>query len=106
MALESAFKKQLKKELVARFPGCKIIQGNSAFQQGVPDWLILYNDRWAFLEVKRSADAPHQPNQPWWVEELDAMSFAAFIYPENAEEVLSALSRSFQSRRHSRLPQR
>jgi hypothetical protein len=51
------------------------------------------------LEVKASADAPEQPNQEYYVNSLDAMSFAAFIYPENEEEVLDDLQSAFERRR-------
>ena len=106
MVLESQFKTDLKKTLEGMFPGVVILRGNSATQQGIPDWLLLWNDRWAFLEVKSSAKAKARPNQPYFVELLNKMSFAAFIYPENAEEVLDALSRSFTSRRNARVSRR
>ena len=40
-----------------------------------------------------------RPNQLYYVEKFNAWSFSAFIYPENEEEVLYALQRSFQNRR-------
>lgn len=51
------------------------------------------------LEVKVSAKAPQQPNQEYYVKVFDDMSFAAFIFPENEEEVLDALQRSFRADR-------
>lgn len=71
-------------------------------QQGWPDLLILAPGFWALLEVKR--DRPtcaddFEPNQEWWIEEFDAMSFSACIYPENEQEVLHALSQAFRSGR-------
>lgn len=104
--LESEYKTHLKKRIRGMFHGCVILLGNSATQQGIPDWLILWHGRWAFLEVKKSIDAPLRPNQDYWVAELNAMSFAAFIYPENEDEVLSALQRQFTSRRQPRISRR
>ena len=63
--------------------------------QGIPDWTILYKDKWAVLEAKKSKTAKKQPNQPYYVEELDKMSFARFVYPENKDEVLSELHKLF-----------
>ena len=56
--------------------------------QGIPDRLFLYGSKWAVLEFKRSATEVHQPNQDWYVEHMDKMSFARFIFPENKNEVL------------------
>ena len=72
------------------------------FQQGWPDLLILWRDRWALLEVKKKEPtraSDFEPNQEWWIEEFDSMSFSACIYPENEQEVLHALSQTFRSRR-------
>ena len=38
-----------------------------------------------------------------YVEKMNEMSYAAFIYPENKEEILNELERSFQARRSARL---
>ena len=56
--------------------------------------IILNNYKWAALEIKRSRSASHRPNQNYWVDRLDEMSFAAFIYPENEEAVLRDLERA------------
>ena len=97
--LESDFQTDLNSDLERLFPGCLIIKGNSAMRPGIPDRLVLFENRWAALEVKRSATAVHQPNQDWYVELMDRMSFAAFIYPENKEEVLRDLQQAFRARR-------
>lgn len=93
---ENQFQASLIKELRRRFPGCMILKNDSSYMQGVPDLLILYNDRWATLEVKKSEDATHQPNQDYYVETMNKMSFSAFIFPQNKEDVLDALERSLQ----------
>lgn len=93
--IESKFQKDLKKEIKGRFPGCMVLKNDPTCIQGVPDLLILYKDKWATLEVKRSANASHQPNQDFYVEKMNNMSFSSFIFPENKEEVLNAMARSF-----------
>lgn len=104
--LERDYQRQLITELKHRFSGCIVIKNDSSYLQGFPDLLILWHDLWAALEVKRSEDAPEQMNQEYYIQLLNNMSFAAFIYPENEEEVLDALQRAFQPRRATRVPQR
>lgn len=95
---ENAFQSSLIKEIKTRFPGCFVLKNDSAYLQGVPDLLILHKDKWATLEVKKDAKASHQPNQDYYVEKMNNMSFSAFIYPENKEDVLHDLERSFEGR--------
>lgn len=95
--LESGFQDQLKDDLYFMFPGCMIMKLDSSYIQGIPDLLILYEDKWAVLECKKSANARRQPNQDYYVDRMNEMSFAAFIYPENKEEVLYELQRAFQA---------
>ena len=97
--LERDFQSRLIKELKQIFKGCIIMKNDSSYIQGIPDLLILYRDKWAALEVKKSATASHRPNQEYYVELMDEMSFASFIYPENKEEVLYELQQTLFSRR-------
>lgn len=97
--LESGFQDVLIDDLEFMFPGCIITKLDSSYIQGIPDLLILFEDKWAVLECKKSANAKKQPNQPYYVERMNEMSFAAFIYPENKEEVLYELQQAFSSRR-------
>lgn len=94
--LESKFQKDLMDEIRRTYPGCVCIKNDSNYIQGFPDWTILYKDKWAVLEAKRDKDAPAQPNQPYYVEKLDGMSFSRFIYPENKDQVLSELRKIFE----------
>jgi hypothetical protein len=89
------FQDKLKKELKQKFPGCIVTKLDSADIQGIPDLLILYKDKWATLENKRSAKATKQPNQEYYVNKMNDMSFSRFIYPENKEEVLNELEEMF-----------
>ena len=87
--LESSFERSLIKKIKDRFPDAIITKLNS--KQGLPDRLILYGKKWASLEFKREKDASHRPNQDWYVDKMNNMSFSRFIYPENKDEVLRDL---------------
>jgi hypothetical protein len=104
--LESKFQSRLIKKIEDRFPGCVVEKSSTDFRQGLPDLTVFYNDMWAKLEVKASLNAPVQPNQQYYVDKFNKMSFAAFISPENEEEVLVSLQRSFASRRNARATER
>lgn len=93
--LESKFKREFLDLVEEAFPGCVIIKLDANDIQGIPDTLILFEDKWATLEFKRSRTASHRPNQPYYVDLLNSMSFAKFVYPENAEEILRGLQHAF-----------
>lgn len=93
--LESGFQDRLIADLKKIFPGCLIFKMDQ--MQGVPDLLILYRNKWASLECKRRANATHQPNQDYYVDKMNEMSFSRFIYPGNKEEILNELERAFKT---------
>lgn len=93
--LESGFQDRLRNELEDLFPGCMIFKMDQI--QGIPDLLILYRNMWASLECKKSERASRQPNQEYYVELMNEMSFSSFIYPENKDEVLDALCSYFMA---------
>ena len=95
--LESKFQANLIKEIKSMFPGCIVLKNESGYMQGIPDLLILHKDKWASIEVKRSANASKQPNQEYYVGLMNEMSFSRFICPENKEEVLRDLCEAFKS---------
>lgn len=96
--LESDFQNhELVPELEALFPGCIILKNDERLQQGIPDLTLLWQDRWAFLEVKASERAVHQPNQGYFIRQAGRMSYGAFIYPENKEAILRELQFAFSS---------
>jgi hypothetical protein len=100
--LERDYQPKLIKKLRALFPGCIILKNDSSYLQGVPDLSIFYGNKWAFLEVKTSETFEVEPNQSYYVNALNKMSFAAFIYPSNEEMVLGDLQRAFKVRGHTR----
>ena len=93
--LESKFQAKLIKEIKEMFPGCIVMKNDAEYIQGIPDLLVLHKNRWASLEVKKSAKASHRPNQDYYVEKMDDMSFSRFVYPENKDEVLDELDLYF-----------
>lgn len=95
--VERDYQSYLIRKLSNLFPGSFVIPMDGNYIQGFPDILILYANRWAALECKRSANEPHRPNQDYYVEKLNNMSFSRFIFPENEEEVLRELQQAFQS---------
>lgn len=94
-ALESQFQAKLIKELKSRYPGCVVLKNDPNYIQGFPDLTVLYKDKWAVLECKRSENELHQPNQDYYVGELNRMGYSSFIFPENRKQVLDDLSKHF-----------
>lgn len=92
---EREYQAKLIKKLKAMFPGCIVLKNDSSYKQGIPDLLVLYSDKWAALECKRSAKAVRQPNQEYYVEMMNGLSFSSFIYPENEKDVLYELQQAF-----------
>lgn len=103
---ERDYQAGLIKKLKRLYPGCIVLKNDSSYMQGIPDLLVLYKDRWAALEVKvrepKSSDA-FEPNQEWFLETMNEMSYAACIFPENEEDILSGLQHTFSSRRSTRV---
>lgn len=93
--LERDFQRDLIKELETIFPGCVVLKNDPELRQGIPDLLLLWGKHWAALEVKRTIFAKFQPNQEWYLDHLDNMSYAAMICPENKELVIHDLQQAF-----------
>lgn len=94
--LENKFQASLIRELKNEFPECIVMKNDSSYIQGVPDLLVLHKDKWASLEVKRSSNASHQPNQDYYVDKMNEMGFSRFIYPENKDNVMTDLRLYFE----------
>lgn len=93
--LENRFQAQLIDEIKTIFPGCIVMKNDSSYIQGIPDLLVLYNSKWAALEVKKNQSAHKQPNQEYYVRRMNDMSFSCFVYPENKDAVLQELRSYF-----------
>lgn len=94
--LENNFQSRLIKKLKTLFPGCIVMKNDTAYIQGIPDLTILYKNKWATLECKKSEDAPHRPNQDYFVNSMNEMSFSSFIFPENEMETINKLIKFFE----------
>lgn len=94
--LENTFKTDLIDELENMFPGCMVFHLDPSECQGIPDLIVLYKDKWAALEGKKSARARLRPNQDYYVNLMNEMSFASFIFPENKDYVLERLHLYFE----------
>lgn len=95
--LERDFQKEVIQEIKTKFPGSIILKNDPAYIQGFPDLTVFYKDKWATLECKKNKGAKKQPNQDYYVNKTNDMSFSRFIYPENKEEVLYELQQTFES---------
>lgn len=93
--LENKFQSKLIKEIKNKFPACIVMKNDSSYIQGIPDLMVLHNSKWASLECKKSANAKKQPNQEYYVDKMNEMSFSRFISPENKDEVLGELNQHF-----------
>lgn len=100
---ENRFQAELIQDLNHIFIGCVVLKNDANYIQGIPDLTILYKNHWAMLECKRSISEPYQPNQEFYIDELDEMSFARVVCPENKEEVLNELQRAFRIKRPTRI---
>lgn len=97
--LERDFQASLIKELKNRFEGCMVLKldpSSPGIPQGIPDLLILFKNKWAALECKKSKKASKRPNQKYYVDKMNEMSYSSFIYPENREEILDGLAQAFR----------
>lgn len=92
--LESGFQDKLIQEIKNMYPGCMVFKMDQP--QGIPDLLILHKNTWFSLENKKSASAKRQPNQEYYVNKMNDMSFSRFICPENKEEVLNEIRETFK----------
>jgi hypothetical protein len=101
---ETQYQRNLIRKIRDLLPGCVILKNDPRYVQGVPDIVILYCNKWAMLEIKISDEANIQPNQEYYVGLLNGMSFASFINPENEEDVLGDLQRSFKLAGKARIP--
>lgn len=89
--LENEFQGKLIAEIKRRFPGIIVLKNDEQYLNGIPDLTLLWQDRWAFLEVKRSLREDYEPLQEYYIKKANDMSFGSMICPENKVLVLDKL---------------
>lgn len=94
---ESEYQHRLVKKIKRLLPNALVLKNDSGWIQGIPDLTVLNGNKWGALEVKRSENESHRPNQDYYVSVMNDMSYSAFIFPENEEEILHELQRALQS---------
>lgn len=95
---ESQFQKKVIDRIHRTFDRPLVLKNDSGYVQGILDLTVFVGEKWAMLEVKASADAPAQPNQEYYVNWCNEQgAFAAFIYPENEEEVFRGLQAALRA---------
>lgn len=97
MVLESTIQSRIARKIRDRLHGSCVMINDGNYIQGFPDITVYYKDKFAMLEVKRTRNSEHQPNQDYYIDKFREHVFAEFIYPENEEEILSAMERSLRS---------
>lgn len=103
---ENAFQAEVIKDIKKRLPNSIVMKNDPNYIQGIPDLMILNDDKWAALECKDEANAHHQPNQDYYISKMNNMSYASFIYPENKEDILNAMEQTLSTKRTTRVSRR
>lgn len=92
---ENKYQAHVIQRLKTEFPGVFVLKNDPNYIQGMPDITVLFENKWATLEVKRCQDASHQPNQDYYVKQMNQIGFSRFIFPENEDDVFVELSEHF-----------
>ena len=95
MLTEQQFQKKVIERIEKEWPTAIVLKNDPTYLQGFLDLIIFFDDRWAALEVKKTRNSRRQPNQKYWVNITNQMSFGAFVFPENLEEIIRELQRIF-----------
>jgi hypothetical protein len=95
--LESTFKYEVRKKIEKMFPGIICTRTDPTQIQGFPDMLLLYGDKWAALEFKKDINSTLRPNQQYYIDMLNELSYASIIHPQNMDEVLNDIQKKFST---------
>jgi len=100
---ENRFQHELIEQIREDFQGCIVLKNDANYIQGIPDLLVLYKNKWAALECKRAKSElkKARPNQEYYIDTMNKMSYASFVYPENKEKVLDEMAQAFGIRKRA-----
>ena len=94
---ESNFRTNFLKDFKALSPDIIIEFADPNRRNGIPDVIIFYKKKHARLETKRSKNASKRLHQQYYIDYFNSQGiYAAFLTPENKEEVFNALRRYFK----------
>ena len=88
---EAKFQKKFVDDLKQEGFKCIRVKASGNYNKAYPDYAIFYGPFWAWLEFKRSADAPLRPGQQERVDWAAKASWGSLVYPENAGSVMRVL---------------
>lgn len=94
---ENEYQAKLIKDIEKRIPGSMVLKQDPNIIQGIPDLAILYKDKFAILEVKKSANEKYQPNQEYYLKKFGEHVYSKTIYPENEKEILNGLESALRT---------
>lgn len=100
--VESRVQHTLIERLKETFPGCVVLKNDAGYKKNIPDLTVFYKDHYAMLEVKASKKAylaslhdDSRKNQEYWINKFGEWTFAAFVYPENMNDILEEMKEVF-----------
>lgn len=97
---EGDYQKDIIDRIKEALPGAIVMKNDSSYIQGIPDLSVIYGNKYAMLEVKKSQyDYLHnqQANQEDYIHKFrDWGAFSFFIYPEVDQDVFNELIRYFK----------
>lgn len=94
---ESEFRTKFLHDFKKLSPDIIIEFANANRRNGIPDVIIFYKKKHARLETKKSKDASKRQLQEYYIEYFNKQGiYAAFLMPENKEEVFNELRRYFK----------
>lgn len=75
------------------FPECICMKNDAKYIQGIPDFTVLFENKYVLLEFKRSSNASVRPNQNYYINKHKNLSSPCgfFVSPENADLVFSII---------------
>jgi hypothetical protein len=94
--LESVFQRALIRKIQKLYPSAIILKNDANYIQGIPDWLVLDGPYWAAFDAKASLKSTHRPNQDYYIQKMNNMSLADFVYPGNEEAFLNELYKTLR----------